>query len=78
MDHIVVDDSFTKQLPGAIVPLIVFDSAGKRIGYFTPEVDPALYVGATSSVSDEELQRRERSGGGRTLAEILSDLDKRN
>jgi hypothetical protein len=78
MDHIVVDDSFTKQLPGAIVPCIVFDSGGKRLGYFTPEIDPALYRGIESSVGDEELKRRELAGGGRTLSEILSDLESRN
>jgi hypothetical protein len=78
MDHIVVDDSFTKQLPGATVPCIVFDSAGKRLGYFTPEVAATSYLGVEPSVSDEELNRREQAGGGRTLREILKDLDKTN
>ena len=77
MDQIVVDDSFTRQLLGANVPCIVLDSAGKRLGYFTPEVDPALYHGIEPSVSNEELNRRERAGGGRALSEILNDLDKR-
>jgi len=77
MDRIVVDDAFTNQLPNAIVPCVVFDSAGKRLGYFTPECDPAWYQGLDPSVSDEELDRRERGGGGRSLAEILTDLSKR-
>ena len=77
MDHIFVDDSFTKQLPGAVVPCVVFDAAGKRLGYFTPEVDATCYRGLEPSAGEEELDRRERAGGGRTLAEILGDLDKR-
>jgi hypothetical protein len=76
MDRIVVDKAFTSQLPGALAPCVVFDSAGKRLGYFTPEVDPAWYEGLEPSVSDDELDRREQAGGGRTLAEILADLTK--
>lgn len=76
MDHIVVDDSFTRQLPGAEAPMVVFDATGKRLGYFTPEINPALYQGVNSSVSDDELLRRERAGGGRSLQEILNDFHK--
>jgi hypothetical protein len=77
MDHIFVDDSFTQQLHGTVVPCVVFDAAGKRLGYFTPEVGAALYRGVEPSVREDELDRRERAGGGRTLAEILGDLDQR-
>lgn len=77
MDQIVVDDSFTKQLPVAIMPCIILDAAGKRLGYFTPEIDPAWYRGLEASVSEEELGRRERAGGGRSLAAILDDLGQR-
>jgi len=76
MDRIVVDKAFTSQLPEVLAPCAVFDSAGKRLGYFTPEVDPAWYQGLEPSVSDEELDRRERAGGGRSLAEVLADLTK--
>lgn len=77
MDRIIVDDAFTSQLPNAIVPCIVVDSTGHRLGYFTPECDPAWYQGFEPSVSDEEMDRRERAGGGRGLAEILADLGKK-
>jgi hypothetical protein len=78
MDHIVVDDSFTRQMPIAIVPCLVFDSTGKRLGYFTPDVDSSIYRGVEPSVSDDELDRRQRTGGGRPLSEILNDLETRN
>jgi hypothetical protein len=78
MDQIIVDESFTRQLGPAVGPCIVLDSAGKRLGCFTPEVDPSLYHGMGPSVSEDELDRRERAGGGRALTDILSDLRQRS
>jgi hypothetical protein len=77
MDQIFVDDSFTSQLPAAQGPCLVFDSKGKPLGCFTPTVDASLYRGIVPSVSKEELDRREKAGGGRSLASILSDLQRR-
>jgi hypothetical protein len=77
MDQIFVDDSFTRQLPAAQVPCLVFDSQGKPLGCFNPTVDASLYRGIEPSVSKEELDRREKAGGGRSLANILSDLQQR-
>ena len=77
MDQIVVDDSFTKQLPEAITPCLVLDATGKRLGYFTPEVDGTWYEGLEPSVSEVELERREQVGGGRSITEILADLSQR-
>jgi hypothetical protein len=73
MDQIIVDDSFTRQLPAALGPCLVLDSTGNRLGCFTPDV-AQRYQGLGASVSDEELDRRERAGGGRALADILRDL----
>jgi hypothetical protein len=78
MDRIIVGESFTRQLPESHVPCLVFDSTGKRLGCFTPEIDPAWYQGVEPSVSNDELARRERVGGGRTLTEILNDLRQRH
>jgi hypothetical protein len=78
MDRIIVDESFTNQLPEAQAPCLVFDSSGRRLGCFTPEVDPAWYEDVMPSVSEEELTRRERAGGGRSLSEILADLKRRH
>jgi hypothetical protein len=74
MTRIIVDDSFTNQLPEANTPCIVLNAAGKKLGYFTPDLDPASYQGLDPTVSDDELARREQAGGGRALSEILSDL----
>jgi hypothetical protein len=78
MDQIIVDNSFTRQMPAALEPCLVFDSTGKRLGCFIPEVDPSIYQGMNASVSDDELDRRERAGGGRTLDEVVNGLRKRS
>jgi hypothetical protein len=74
MDQIIVDNSFTRQMPAALEPCLVFDSTGKRLGCFIPEVDPFIYQGMNASESDDELDLRERAGGGRPLPEIRGDL----
>jgi hypothetical protein len=53
------------------------DESGRLLGYFNPVVDPSMYEGLDSQVSAEELERRSREGGGRPLADILADLEKR-
>jgi hypothetical protein len=75
MDQIIVDESFSRQL--GETPSIVIDTAGKRLGCFVPDADPALYKTVGPSVTDDELSRRERAGGGRQLPEILDDLRKK-
>jgi hypothetical protein len=53
------------------------DEAGELIGYFTPSIDRALYESVEIPVSEDELRRRAQKGGGRTLTEILADLERR-
>jgi hypothetical protein len=53
------------------------DETGELIGYFMPRVDHALYESVEVPVSEGELRRRAQKGGGRTLAEILADLERR-
>jgi hypothetical protein len=77
MNEIVADQSLTNQLRGLSGPCFVVDSAGTKLGLFCPEIDRSLYEGVEPSVSEEELSRRERAGGGRSLAEIIADLNKR-
>jgi hypothetical protein len=74
MTSIVIDESLTKQLRDVHEPCVLLDSAGNKLGFFRPEIDRSLYEGLEPSVSDEELDRRSREGGGRTLAEIMADL----
>ena len=54
----------------------VRDVNGHLLGLFIPVVDPSSDPRLTPTISEEELQRREQSGGGRPLAHILVDLEK--
>jgi hypothetical protein len=78
MAHVVLDAVTAKQF-GAHCGLVeVRDEAGKVIGWFTPSANTsALPAHLLPQISQEEIERRSREKGGRTLAEIMADLEKR-
>jgi hypothetical protein len=53
------------------------DQKGELIGYFSPRIDRSLYDSVDIPVDDDELRRRAQKGGGRTLTEILAELERR-
>jgi hypothetical protein len=52
------------------------DETGGVVGYFHPVIDPSEYEGLEPPMSEEEMARRLQEPGGRSLAEILADLEK--
>ena len=76
MTKITLDSATSAKLSGVDQHVELCDAAGRTLGYFVPVVDPSQYVESPCPVSEEELDRREREGGGRTLAEILADLER--
>jgi hypothetical protein len=72
MIRIVVDETIKKQLLHAKEPCEVVDAAGNKLGNFTPD-----YVGYECPLSDEELDRIQKEGGGRPLKDILRELERR-
>lgn len=50
------------------------DESGRTLGYFTP-ADRSDYTGVQPMISDEELDQREQEEGGRSLRDILTDLE---
>jgi len=72
MIRIVVDEPVKTQLLRAGEPCEIVDSAGNKLGNFTPE-----YVGYECPLSDEELNRIQKEGGGRPLKDIIRDLERR-
>ncbi len=52
------------------------DETGRLLGYFAPAGDSSDYADIEIGVSEEELDRRSKEGGGRTLSEIMADLIK--
>ena len=59
-------------LPALHVP--VRDPDGRLLGHFIPASDPSTDPRLMPHIREEELQRREEAGGGRSLASILADL----
>ncbi|HEX7449036.1 MAG TPA: hypothetical protein VF306_15895 [Pirellulales bacterium] len=75
MTRVVVDASLLAKLANLYQTVELCDAAGRSIGQFRPAIldDPALLP----KISEEEMDRRVAAGGGRSLAEILTDLEKR-
>lgn len=71
MNRIVLQPSSSDEFRGISVPSEVYDLAGNKLGTFMPQ-----YVGYECPTSEEELDRIEKQGGGRPLADILRDLEK--
>jgi hypothetical protein len=78
MIKVVIDQATLAKLHDLREHIEVCDEAGITLGYFqpAPSRDRSLYEGVEPPISEEELQLRERELGGRTLAEILDDLEK--
>ena len=74
MSALVLDRSAIEKLKAVAVGVEVRDERGTLIGFFHPAVDPDKVDQYECPVSEEELDRRARQGGGRPLNEILGDL----
>jgi hypothetical protein len=53
--------------------VVICDSSGATVGYFTPieKYSPEMYAWARAQISDEELDRRAQEPDGGTTAEVL-------
>jgi hypothetical protein len=78
MTRLIVDSATLTKLRDARQTLELCDDLGRVVGHFVPTLDPSQCSTLEPQVSEEELDRRERFGGGRSLAEILADLEKRS
>lgn len=76
MDSINLDPTVLAQLEQFALGVKICDDSGKLKGFFTPVVEEDLYKGFKFDVSTEELLRRERESTGRSLSEIMKDLEK--
>lgn len=78
MTEIVIDAETQSKLLNLQEPLELRDESGRILAYVTPAEDRSIYQELVCPTSEEELDRRAREGGGRTLAEILDDLEGRS
>ncbi len=82
MSSVVLDSQVLERLrqPGGLVE--IRDETGQLAGYFTPPgehpKESSLYRDVEVPFTDEELDRFEQEPGGRSLDEILKDLEKRS
>jgi hypothetical protein len=77
MTPITLDANLSNQLRGLTHPVEFRDPNGGVLGQFIPAVDLSEWEPVTPEVSEEELDRRERSNEKRyTTAEMLSYLEK--
>jgi hypothetical protein len=74
MDRVTLDPTLSAKLGNAPQAVEVCDAGGRSLGFFVPS--KAYYANLTPPISEEELARREATGGGRTWAEIRADLEK--
>lgn len=77
MTRLILDEALRAKLSGVVEYAELCDESGRMLGFFVPAAayDPALYREFRSPISDEEIERRRREPGGRTLKEIWARLD---
>jgi hypothetical protein len=78
MSILVFDQPVIEKLKAVVVNAEIRDERGGLIGYFQPAVTPETVNQYECPFSEEELLAAEREGGGRPLADILSDLRNRS
>jgi CRISPR/Cas system-associated endonuclease Cas1 len=69
------------ELLGCLEELEICDETGQRMARLSPDPEyrQKMYDQAWASISEEEIeQARRQRGKGRTLAEVLKDLESRN
>jgi hypothetical protein len=76
MTRVIVDAVTRARLVNARDPLELCDDSGQVLGRFIPSVQLSQCADAGPQISEEELDRRERAGGGRPLSDILAALER--
>lgn len=77
MSRLMLDQFAASLANQARARMEVCDPTGRVLGHFIPLVTAEDYASIDIQISEEELDRRERIEGGRSLKDILADLEKR-
>lgn len=72
MSQVTIDAPLSEKLRALASSVELVDAAGRVLGRYIPET-----VDSEPPMSAEELERRRKEPGGRSLAEIQADLEKR-
>jgi hypothetical protein len=76
MTRVIVDPVTRAKLANAHNPLELCDDSGNVLGHFIPLPESTRGDKREPQIGEEELDRRERAGGGRGFAEIMADLER--
>jgi hypothetical protein len=76
MSIVIVQEPLTSKLDQANAPIEVCAADGRVLGYFTPAKPQKRHL--QPPATEEELERRFRTGGGRSLQQIKADWEKRS
>jgi hypothetical protein len=74
MTSLILEQAAIDKLKAVDVSVAVRDTHGNLVGFFYPAATPESVDQFECPVSEEELVRRARQGGGRPLADIWRDL----
>jgi hypothetical protein len=74
MSLVITDESMVGQLAATRTTMELRTPDGRLLGHFIPVLEDSA---RGPNISEEELTRRERMGGGRPLKKILADLEKK-
>lgn len=77
MVRVTIAEGIQARLVAGSDPLELCDAGGRVVGHFIPVVGPAEYRGVASPTAPAELTRRDREETGRSLGDILADLQDR-
>ena len=77
MTQIIVDSTIRSKLRDLQEEIELVDKSGRILGHFRPAANRARENSREPKISGAEVRRRLKQGGGRTLPEILADLEKR-
>jgi hypothetical protein len=78
MSGMTLDAASSERLRSVNEPIELYDHRGLPLGTFTPVAREDLQRRSEVPYTDEEIRRLKDQKGGRTLAEILADLEKRS
>jgi len=69
-----VDAALSSKLGQQFQPVELCDPSGRVLGQFIPQVDLSEWEAVTPEISEEELDRREKSTDWYTTEEVLAYL----
>ena len=76
MTRVILDQAMLAKLHHLQERLELCDESGRTLGIVTPAPGRSLYDTVQVPFTEEELDQVEQDLSGRTLAEILADLEK--